>query len=80
VLPDLRTTNVSASGLEFKAPEPHGLELGARFEVRLLAETSGRGAPNPVAAGDSILMRTDATLVRVSQRGGAVQFDAPLKY
>ena len=76
----MRTTNVSASGLEFKGPEPHGFALGARFEVRLLAEASGRGARNPVAAGDSILMRTDATLVRVSPRGGAVQFESPLKY
>jgi len=80
VLPDLLTSNVSASGLEFSGSAPHGLEIGARFEVRLLAETRARPGNSLTAAGDSILMRTEATLVRVSDRGGAVRFDTPLKY
>lgn len=74
VLVDLTTTNVSASGLSFEGESPHGLAVGDRFEVRLLAET---GAAD---TGTSIVMSTQATLIRSSPDGGAVKFDAPLKY
>jgi len=74
VLVDLKTSDVSASGLSFSSSEPHGLMVGDRFEVRLLAETrDGRGE-------SSILMSTDATLIRATERDGAVTFDRPLKY
>jgi hypothetical protein len=74
VLADLETHDVSASGLSFAGPAPHGLAVGDRFEVRLLAETGDR------ASDASIVMRTQATLIRATKAGGAVRFDEPLQY
>ena len=74
VLSDLVTTNVSASGLSFSGEAPHGLKLGDRFEVRLLAETGKQ------PSDASILMSTNATLIRKTSVGGAVTFDEPLRY
>ena len=74
VLADLVTTDVSASGLSFSSDRAHGLQVGDRFEVRLLAEMG----KSPADA--SILMSTQATLIRTTKVGGAVRFDEPLRY
>lgn len=74
VLVDLVTTNVSASGLSFSGEAPHGLTLGDRFEVRLLAEIGKHQSET------SIVMSTQATLIRSTSVGGAVKFDEPLQY
>jgi hypothetical protein len=50
VLVDLVTTDVSASGLRFRAPEPHDYPVGTRFEVRMLAELQDR-AEAPTVPG-----------------------------
>ena len=74
-LPQLMITeNVSASGLRFTSTEPHGLAVGSRFEVRMVAPVIGK------AKCDSMVLSTDATLVRVDERAGAVVFDRPLAY
>jgi len=80
VLADLTTTNVSASGLSFSSEKPHGLGVGDRFEVRLLAEIGEGEAKDSTSPGSSIVMSTRATLIRSTRVGGAVKFDAPLKY
>ena len=71
---DLVTADVSATGLAFTAPRPHGLRLGDRFEVRLLAQTEGR------TEQESMVLSTEATLVRADETGGALAFDGPLRY
>ncbi len=68
------TENVSASGLRFTTAEPHDLVVGSRFEVRMVASAVGRGKSEPM------VLSTDATLVRVAEREGAVVFDRPLAY
>jgi len=71
---DLVTADVSATGLAFTGSRPHGLRLGDRFELRLLAQAEGR--PDQ----ESMVLSTEATLVRADERGGALAFDGPLKY
>ena len=70
----LVTADVSATGLSFESREPHGLGVGARFEVRLLAKVEGR------AEEESMVLSTSATLIRAGQLDGAVAFDTPLRY
>jgi len=70
----LVTADVSATGLSFASRDPHGLEVGERFEVRLLAKVDGR------ADEESMVLSTNATLIRAGERDGAVAFDAPLRY
>ena len=74
-LPQLMVTeDVSASGLRFTTTEPHDLVVGSRFEVRMVASTIGRAESEPM------VLSTDATLVRIGERDGAVVFDRPLAY
>ena len=68
------TENVSASGLRFTTTEPHDLVVGSRFEVRMVAPVIGK------SKSDSMVLSTDATLVRAEERSGAVVFDRPLAY
>ena len=42
------TADVSASGLRFTTVEPHGLVIGTRVEVRMLAPVSGKPADDPM--------------------------------
>ncbi|MHC4938617.1 MAG: PilZ domain-containing protein [Planctomycetota bacterium] len=70
----LVTADVSATGLAFRSREPHGFLVGERFEVRLLAQVDGR------PQDESMVLSTSATLIRSENCGGAVAFDAPLKY
>ena len=74
VLGALTTTNVSATGLRFTSPEPHGLAVGARFEVRMLTKATGR------ADADAMVLSTEATLIRTSESAGSMVFDRPLAY
>jgi hypothetical protein len=71
---DLVTSNVSATGLSFACEKHHGLAVGDRLEVRLLAQFEGR------SEGESMVLSAQATLVRAADREGAVVFDGPLAY
>ena len=72
---DLVTSNVSATGLSFACEGEHGLSVGDRLEVRLLAQFEGRSDE-----GESMVLSAEATMVRAAEKEGAVVFDAPLRY
>ncbi|MEM8885060.1 MAG: PilZ domain-containing protein, partial [Planctomycetota bacterium] len=67
---DLTTRNVSATGLSFESREPHRMCVGDRFEVRLLAQVDGR------TTDESMVLSTQATMIRSGPREGALVFDA----
>ena len=71
---DLITEDVSASGLRLRADHPHGLRPGDRLEVQLFARVPGDGEP------ETLVMATDATVVRAERRVAALRFEAPLVY
>ncbi|MHC4548149.1 MAG: PilZ domain-containing protein [Planctomycetota bacterium] len=74
VMHDLVTKDVSASGLSLRADLPHGLEAGDRLEVQLFARV-------PTDDGtDTLVMATDAVVVRTGHRTAALRFEAPLLY
>ena len=68
----LVTADVSATGLRFTSQTAHGLAVGERFGVRLLAQADGRSEE------ESMVLSTQATLVRAADQEGAIVFDAPL--
>ena len=70
----LVTADVSATGLRFSSRKPHGLAVGERFGVRLLAQVDGR------SRDESMVLATHATLIRAAGCEGAVVFDGPLAY
>jgi len=74
VLPGLATERVSASGLSFVSPVPHGLSVGDVVEIQLIAGVQGQ------MCDDLLVMATQATVVRVNEMRGAVEFEAPLAY
>jgi len=74
VVSDLATADVSASGLSLTADAPHGLREGDRLEVRLFARI--RGALND----DTLVMATDAVVIRSAETTAALRFEAPLAY
>lgn len=71
---DLATTDVSASGLHFRSDVPHDLETGDRLEVQLFARVRGRKGE------DTLILATDAIVVRVGDQTAALRFEAPLMY
>jgi hypothetical protein len=71
---DFITEDVSASGLRLSADGPHGLEPGDRMEVQLFARVPGNGD------SETLVMATDATVVRAGKRMAALRFEAPLAY
>ena len=74
VIADVSTEDVSASGLSLHATGPHGLLVGDRCEVQLFARVLG---PN---AEDTLVMATDAIVVRSDDTSAALRFEAPLAY
>jgi len=74
VIADITTDDVSASGLMVSAHAPHGLEVGDRCEVQLFARVLGPGAE------DTLVMATDAVVVRSDDVTAALRFEAPLAY
>ena len=71
---DLITEDVSASGLRLTSDRPHGLRPGDRLEVQLFARVPGNGD------AETLVMATDATVVRAEKRMAALRFEAPLAY
>lgn len=71
---DLVTEDVSASGLRLTADSPHGLKPGDRIEIQLFARVPGNGE------SETLVMATDATVVRTDKRMAALRFEAPLVY
>lgn len=71
---DLITEDVSASGLRLTADSPHGLKPGDRIEIQLFARVPGNGE------SETLVMATDATVVRIDKRMAALRFEAPLIY
>jgi hypothetical protein len=71
---DLMTEDVSASGLRLAADTPHGLRPGDRIEVQLFARVPGNGD------AETLVMATDATVVRTGKHMAALRFEAPLMY
>jgi len=74
VIDDLVTEDVSASGLRLVSDVPHDLEQGDLIEIRLYARVSAR------ESFDTLVMATDAKVVRASQVTAALSFNAPLAY
>jgi hypothetical protein len=74
VLGGLYTENVSASGLLFRSDEPHGLSVGDRIEVQLVARVSG------LRMDDHLVLGTLAKVTRAGAVDGAIAFDAPLAF
>jgi hypothetical protein len=74
VIADVTTEDVSASGLSLAAHSPHGLVVGDRCEVQLFARVLG---PN---SEDTLVMATDAVVVRSEETSAALRFEAPLAY
>jgi hypothetical protein len=72
---DLVTSDVSATGLSFACEGEHGLTVGDRLEVRLLAQSEGRSEER-----ESMVLSVQATMVRAANGEGAVVFDGPLQY
>lgn len=71
---DFITEDVSASGLRLSADGHHGLQPGDRMEVQLFARVPGNGD------AETLVMATDATVVRAEKRMVALRFEAPLAY
>jgi len=74
VIADVTTEDVSASGLSLSAHVPHGLVTGDKCEVQLFARVL---APN---SEDTLVMATDAVVVRSDEMTAALRFEAPLAY
>jgi hypothetical protein len=74
VIADVSTADVSASGLSLSAHSPHGLAVGDRCEVQLFARV-----PGP-SSDDTLVMATDAVVVRSDSVTAALRFEAPLTY
>jgi hypothetical protein len=71
---DFITEDVSASGLRLTADRPHGLRPGDRMEIQLFARVPGNGE------AETLVMATDATVVRATRKTAALRFEAPLAY
>jgi hypothetical protein len=71
---DLITEDVSASGLRLTSDSPHGLRPGDKMEIQLFARVPGNGQ------AETLVMATDATVVRAEKRMAALRFEAPLAY
>ena len=71
---DLITEDVSASGLRLTSDSPHGLRPGDKMEIQLFARVPGNGE------AETLVMATDATVVRAEKRMAALRFEAPLAY
>ena len=74
VLDGLTTDEVSASGLTFSSHVPHGLDVGDRVEIQMIANVDGE------VCNDMLVMATRATVVRADDQHGALRFEAPLAY
>ena len=74
VISDVHTEDVSASGLSIEAHAPHGLVVGDRCEVQLFARVLGQNSE------DTLVMATDAVVVRSDETSAALRFEAPLAY
>ena len=74
VIADVATSDVSASGLSLLAHAPHGLMVGDRCEVQLFARVLGQKSE------DTLVMATDAIVVRSDDTSAALRFEAPLAY
>ena len=74
LLDGLATEKVSASGLSFTSDVPHGLTEGERVEIRMVANVVG------LARNDTLVLATQATVVRTGAQCGAIRFEAPLAY
>jgi hypothetical protein len=74
VIADVATDDVSASGLSLRANHPHGLEVGDKCEVQLFARVVGQNSE------DTLVMATDAVVVRSDPVTAALRFEAPLTY
>jgi len=74
VIADVTTDDVSASGLSLKAHAPHGLAVGDKCEVQLFARVLGQKSE------DTLVMATDAVVVRSDANSAALRFEAPLAY
>jgi hypothetical protein len=70
----IESRDVSASGLRFRAPPGLGLLQGQRIEIRIVAPVRGRSEQ------DSLVMATDAVVVRTNAGDAAVRFERPLAY
>ena len=74
VISDISTEDVSASGLSLHAHTPHGLVVGDKCEIQLFARVLGRNNE------DTLVMATDAVVVRSDDTTAALRFEAPLAY
>jgi hypothetical protein len=74
VIADVTTDDVSASGLSLSAHSPHGLVVGDKCEVQLFARVLGQNSE------DTLVMATDAVVVRSDPVTAALRFEAPLAY
>jgi hypothetical protein len=74
VIADVSTEDVSASGLSLHAHSPHGLVVGDRCEIQLFARVLGQKNE------DTLVMATDAVVVRSDETSAALRFEAPLSY
>jgi hypothetical protein len=74
VIADIMTEEVSASGLRLRADLPHGLKVGDRCEVQLFARVLGTNND------DTLIMATDAVVVRSGDVTAVLRFEAPLAY
>lgn len=74
VIADVTTEDVSASGLSLLAHTPHGLVTGDRCEVQLFARVMSPGSE------DTLVMATDAVVIRSDETSAALRFEAPLAY
>jgi hypothetical protein len=74
VIADIATDDVSASGLSLSSSTPHGLLPGDRCEVQLFARVLGQNTE------DTLVMATDAVVVRSDDVTAALRFEAPLSY
>jgi hypothetical protein len=74
VIPDVVTEDVSASGLRMRADAPHGLQVGDRCEIQLFARVMGNNSE------DTLVMATDATVIRSDDISASLRFEAPLVY
>lgn len=70
----VESRDVSASGLRFRTPAPLGLARGQRVEIRIVAPVKNRSAE------DTLIMATDAVVVRADGEDTAVRFERPLAY
>lgn len=74
VLPDAATEDVSASGARIRSDEPHGFGPGDSLEMQLYARVR-------VSDGeDTLVLATDAVVVRAKPQEVGLRFRAPLTY